>query len=576
MDFKERAKKCLFDFDFDFESEAKIEKINQKYQLRKKHNQNKIMEIRKKRIFLLNQNKNNNNEVKLEEKTLLDISDITVNIPLLNKISQENVKLILEYLNSDNFENIKWVIYSLRIYFEKSEPKLDEYLILFKYKIHLYFENLLKKYANTIYIINEILFIIANFFSFDEIINKYPENYFSFFLNDYYISFYQKCFELGEEELIVSVFLTLENILLGKNSLIKKIFKEKEFIQSILGIINEREMNLDLLINFIKFFQIIMNGIKDDYIQDKSLFYSIFTRVYFIYKLCDKINLDIIKGIFIIIINAFDCKYQDKNSDENNLMMNYLFEDEILDENQSIDILFVHYIFSSLYNNPNFYLINDEMLYISLVFLELITDNCYFFEINEIITCQAYKFFEILNNYFKYNIEINILNNQKVSNLIIQLLKISNNIIDSGLIFAQKLVITEFFQNLIIYFRNNLSNKNIVEKFLDTFYRLLGHEDKIIADNLFKRGILYDGIFCQLLINCNNYDCCFNEEMILKMIKIISRYFIIVFDTKQENKFSREDMVFGSIFKEFITNTNIISEGNKECIFNLEYMKLLK
>ena len=576
MEFNERAKKCLFDFDFDFESEAKIEKINQKYQLRKKHNQNKIMEIRKKRIFLLNQNKNNNNEVKLEEKTLLDISDITVNIPLLNKISQENVKLILEYLNSDNFENIKWVIYSLRIYFEKSEPKLDEYLILFKYKIHLYFENLLKKYANTIYIINEILFIIANFFSFDEIINKYPENYFSFFLNDYYISFYQKCFELGEEELIVSVFLTLENILLGKNSLIKKIFKEKEFIQSILGIINEREMNLDLLINFIKFFQIIMNGIKDDYIQDKSLFYSIFTRVYFIYKLCDKINLDIIKGIFIIIINAFDCKYQDKNSDENNLMMKYLFEDEILDENKSIDILFVHYIFGSLYNNPNFYLINDEMLDISLKLLNLITNNCCNFEIEEIINCQVYKFFEILNNYFKYKIEINKMNNQNVSNLIIQLLKISNNIIDSGLIFAQKLVIAEFFDNLIRYFSKNLSNKNIVDSFLNTFYRLLGHEDKIIAENLFKRGILYDGIFCQLLINCNNYDCCFNEEMILKMIKIISRYFIIVFDTKQENKFSREDMVFGSIFKEFITNTNIISEGNKECIFNLEYMKLLK
>ena len=174
------------------------------------------------------------------------------------------------------------------------------------------------------------------------------------------------------------------------------------------------------------------------------------------------------------------------------------------------------------------------------------------------------------------NIEINILNNQKVSNLIIQLLKISNNIIDSGLIFAQKLVIAEFFENLIIYFSKNLSNKNIVDSFLNTFYRLLGHEDKIIAENLSKRGILYDGIFCRLLINCNNDDCCFNEEMILKMIKIISLYFIIVFDTKQENKFSREDIVFGSIFKEFITNTNIISEGNKECIFNLEYMKLLK
>ena len=335
-------------------------------------------------------------------------------------------------------------------------------------------------------------------------------------------------------------------------------------------------MNLDVLIHFLKFFKMIIIEIKDEYIKEKHLFYLIFDRIYSIYKLCDKKDLNIIKEIFLIIIYAFECKYQNKNSDENYIIMHYLFKERELEENQAKNIKFVHYILSSLYNNPNFYLINDEILYVSLILLDNITYNCNLYEINEITTCGSNKFFEILNNYFKYKIDINILNNQKVSNLIIQLLKISNNIIDSGLIFAQKLVITEFFQNLIIYFRNNLSNKNIVEKFLDTFYRLLGHEDKIIADNLFKRGILYDGIFCQLLINCNNYDCCFNEEMILKMIKIISRYFIIVFDTKQENKFSREDMVFGSIFKEFITNTNIISEGNKECIFNLEYMKLLK
>ena len=239
MDFSERAKKNLFEIDF--ESEIKNERINYKYQLRKKHNQNKLMEIRKKRILLLNQNKNNNNEVKLEEKTFLDISDITVNMPLLNKISKENINIILECLNSDNFENIKWVIYSLRTFFQKYDPELDEYLILFENKIYLYFENLLKKYENTIYIINEILFIISNLFSYDEIINKYPENYFLFFLNDFYLSFYQKCFVLGEEVLIVSVFITLENILAGKNALIKKIFKEKEFIFSILDIINKKK-----------------------------------------------------------------------------------------------------------------------------------------------------------------------------------------------------------------------------------------------------------------------------------------------------------------------------------------------
>ena len=78
------------------------------------------------------------------------------------------------------------------------------------------------------------------------------------------------------------------------------------------------------------------------------------------------------------------------------------------------------------------------------------------------------------------------MNNLNESNLIIKLLKISNNIIDFDFQLARKLVFTEFFENLIIYFSKNLSNKSVVEIFLDTFLRLLGHEDKIIAELLNK------------------------------------------------------------------------------------------
>ena len=49
MDLNERAKGTLFEFDI--ELEAKKEKISEKYQLRKNHNQNKIMEKRKKESF---------------------------------------------------------------------------------------------------------------------------------------------------------------------------------------------------------------------------------------------------------------------------------------------------------------------------------------------------------------------------------------------------------------------------------------------------------------------------------------------------------------------------------------------
>ena len=51
MDLNERAKNNLFEFDI--ELETKKDKINEKYKLRKNHNQNKIMEKRKKKNFYI-------------------------------------------------------------------------------------------------------------------------------------------------------------------------------------------------------------------------------------------------------------------------------------------------------------------------------------------------------------------------------------------------------------------------------------------------------------------------------------------------------------------------------------------
>ena len=179
MDLNERAKNNLFEFDI--ELETKKDKINEKYKLRKNHNQNKIMEKRKKRIFILNQNKNINginesngiNDLQnSNQKILLNKSDISINL-LLDKITNKNINIILDCLCSNDFEKTKWVLYSLRYYFEKNNPELNEYLILFENKIYLYLESLLKKYEKTIYIVNEILFIIANLFSKDEIIILY-------------------------------------------------------------------------------------------------------------------------------------------------------------------------------------------------------------------------------------------------------------------------------------------------------------------------------------------------------------------------------------------------------------------
>ena len=141
MDIENRAKKELSEFDLDINKEM----INIKLQLRKQHNTKRIFEQRKKRMFLLNQNEAKNNEIKQDKKILLDSSDLLIKIKI-NNISNDNIKMILEYLNSNDEEKNKWAIYNLRIYFENDNPELNEYLILFENKVNIYLESLLKKY----------------------------------------------------------------------------------------------------------------------------------------------------------------------------------------------------------------------------------------------------------------------------------------------------------------------------------------------------------------------------------------------------------------------------------------------
>ena len=115
-------------------------------------------------------------------------------------------------------------------------------------------------------------------------------------------------------------------------------------------------------------------------------------------------------------------------------------------------------------------------------------------------------------------------------------------------------------------------NKTLVDKYLDTFLRLLGYNEPRIADILFKRGIIKDGIFNGILKKVNNKNS-FNPDMLMKMCKIISDYLQTVFEVINKNKFLGEDLWLYNEFKEFLLSSNIISDDIKECILSLEYMK---
>ena len=486
----ERAKKEMLEFDINSNQEM----INLKLQLRKKHNTKKIMEQRRKRMNLSDKNETIDNEINENHKKLLfDSSDILIKIPTINNISNDNINMILEYLDSNDVEKNKWAIYSLRIYFEYENPELKEYLILFENKINVYLESLLNKYENDYFFINEIFFIISNLFSIDEIINKFPEEYFLSFLNEFYLSIYKRYLFCGKKDLIISIFFIFENILTGKNDLIKNIFYNDAY--SILDYINEdeEEKDLDTIFHFTKFCKMIIIAIKNEYIKNKDLFYHYLDKNFYIYKICFNRDLDIIKNIIDIINFSLDCLCIDEYENDHYITINYLFEKR-KDNNGKDKFIFIHYFCSSLFNNIDSYFIDNNILFLSLQFFLKVSNNCTKAQMNELFNCESYNFLLLLNQYFVYIFKLKSLETFNETSYIINLLELSNNIIDTDLIFAQNFIISKLFENLIIYFSRNLENKIILDGFLETFIRLLGYYNKFIADNLYKRGIINECI----------------------------------------------------------------------------------
>lgn len=591
MDLKEIENKYKNRLNLENDNEinsTRKEKIDSHWQLRKKHNQNILMTQRKKRILSMNATKNSepppneNSEFDLldeeflnidysNKKYLLNEEDLLIKQPLLNNISNY-IKMILDYLSVDDFEKNKWVILSLRKYFENDNPPLSEYLVLFENNIHQYFEKLLNRYRNFehIYIINEILFIITNFFDRNDIIDKYPKKYFKYFLADTYMAVYNNFILSQDEELINTVFYLLKNILLEQNDLILEILSKEYFFYSVIKIIQNKKYSMETIRNFVSFFLVIFEGIKNKDIAQVKLFYSILEVIFKIYLEIDSLAIkdtQIIKNVIVIFRNSLTCKAKDDIENDDYIAFNFLFNG-----NNKSDKKFPIYFCQTLNKNLQFYCSNNILLKECLDLLEKITYYSTNYQINTLLNI---KLHDILNNIlcYIYNLSNNSNSNNTGMNLsaiTIKILYISENIIDSGLECAKIFVYSKLFETLLIYFRDNISNNNITFKFIDAFSRMLNYSDKEIADCLYKRGIIKDAVFDNLLSQNNrNY----NRETLLKLCQIISKYLETMFEVNgQDNGFSNEDLILCYQFKEIVENVLEISLEDKECLCSLDYM----
>ena len=583
MDYNERAKNTPYNIEKEIPSFK--EKTDEKWELRKKHNQNIIMAERRKRIIQLSQNNKNeniflydisdnnllsnkldndlSNENNFKIQKLLNENDLLIKLPPLNNISN-NINEILKYLSSDNIDENKWIIHSLRVYFQKDNILYNEYSILFDNNIHIYLERLLNKYKYDNSIINEIFFIITDFFDNDNNVYKYPINYFEYFLNDNYYLIYQKYISLQNGDSINNILILLRNILVGKSDLIKNFYnKRKEIFYHLLDYFSEKRLtSIEIVKNYIFFISIIFQELNNTYITDLKLFNKTFDTIFMIYKniSLQKKDVIIIKHIIYIFRNFLSLKFKDFDVIENDdyYVINYLFNG--YNKNMS----FIQFFLKSLLKDSNFYFNDISLLIISL---DLLGDITFYSSKYQIQILLEYNIFTILNIMFYFKNNFSNLKFQIVS----KILNISNNIIDSDITFSKIYIKTEIFDNLVKFFSINMNNNKIVDNFLDTFLRLLNYYDKQIADNLNKRGIIKDGILNSFQYMNNN-----NQKEIKKKCKIISSYLYTVYDPNQKNGFNKEDYLICYKFKEMLELNQInLPYDFIDVILKLDFMNLI-
>jgi len=583
MDYNERAKNTPYNIEKEIPSFK--EKTDEKWELRKKHNQNIIMAERRKRIIQLSQNNKNeniflydisdnnllsnkldndlSNENNFKIQKLLNENDLLIKLPPLNNISN-NINEILKYLSSDNIDENKWIIHSLRVYFQKDNIPYNEYSILFDNNIHIYLERLLNKYKYDNSIINEIFFIITDFFDNDNNVYKYPINYFEYFLNDNYYLIYQKYISLQNGDSINNILILLRNILVGKSDLIKNFYnKRKEIFYHLLDYFSEKRLtSIEIVKNYIFFISIIFQELNNTYITDLKLFNRTFDTIFMIYKniSLQKKDVIIIKHIIYIFRNFLSLKFKDFDVIENDdyYVINYLFNG--YNKNMS----FIQFFLKSLLKDSNFYFNDISLLIISL---DLLGDITFYSSKYQIQILLEYNIFTILNIMFYFKNNFSNLKFQIVS----KILNISNNIIDSDITFSKIYIKTEIFDNLVKFFSINMNNNKIVDNFLDTFLRLLNYYDKQIADNLNKRGIIKDGILNSFQYMNNN-----NQKEIKKKCKIISSYLYTVYDPNQKNGFNKEDYLICYKFKEMLELNQInLPYDFIDVILKLDFMNLI-
>ena len=547
------------------------EKNIQHLTLRKQSNLKKIIIQRQKRIYGLKSNDINNTQNGTPSNIYYFFEESEI-IPYqkINSISVD-YNVLINALNSDNFDFIKWAIFSIRRFFEIGKKiLLNEYETIFNYNFEKYFLLLLNKYSNDKYIANEIFFIISNLFCDDLIIINYPDKYFEIYLfNNEFNTIYSKWLCSNDSQIIESVIILFRNILCGKTNFIKKFISNKKMTENILKIENNTEFSIKMLNSLVSFFYMIISQLKGEALLENDIIniLNIINGLFYIYKIIEVqkkeikvITFEIINKILLIIRTIFNFK----DNEQEYFIIDYLFE-------KKNNINFIHYFINSLLKYIECYLGDPDLFFLILDILYSITNFSKSLDIKTLINWGILEFYnEIFNEKHE-----KILMFYDKNKLIGKLIKIINEIVDSEKENAKIVILSKCFEKFLIYFRDNMANNYICDIYLKLFFRLINYYDKEIAEIMYQRGIIKEAIIYFLLYkNFENNNQDINDRCCI----IISAYLEIKYDhEKKGNEFNESDYKICESFKDIIRYRELdLSENLIECLKNKVYMNYNK
>ena len=224
-----------------------------------------ILTLRKKKLdtFLLKKRLNNSNQNNLLVEMNLNIIPELLNIPNqsqinFNVLNERVIKIIVNYLTSQNLNFIKYAIHLFKEYSVNNNFTTEDIELINHYKILEILGLILQTYYNDIQIVNEIIWIFINV----QINDSIEKDFLSSIVTEKLLIIYSHLLDSNYDKIVISVLWMLNNLVIYQE--FKNIIYNNAIIEKIIELSNLEICDVELTEFCLQFFYLLLHRFKFD------------------------------------------------------------------------------------------------------------------------------------------------------------------------------------------------------------------------------------------------------------------------------------------------------------------------